>query len=138
MSSFASLKATRASRQKPLASRDRASTPISGPKTESNGPTKTTPMELEASQLEEADPAAAVDTTQPLEESSSIITANPATIGEASVPVKGLPSYQDFPDDKLEIRMSKRSGRGMYVKAGSSVRKGKFPAPCRLDRLSNR
>lgn len=51
-------------------------------------------------------------------------TTTLTTTKEESTPVQGLPTYDDFPQDLLEVRQTRSSGRGIYVKRGAKARRG--------------
>lgn len=129
MSSFASLKAARAGRQIPLASRDRPSSRPSETPIVPDQPVSVTPMETDATGLGGSPSPDQVDEDGGTETETSALSTKTSMPGEPSIPVKGLPAYQDLPEDRLEIRTSKRSGRGMYVKSGAFVKKGKPTLP---------
>lgn len=57
------------------------------------------------------------------ESSSSKVVAGK----ESSEPAHGLPRYDDFPQDVLEVRQTALKGRGIYVKRGAKVRRGERP-----------
>lgn len=123
-SSFASLKAARANRQKPLASRERHAVLSPDAREEPIGtaeaiPMDTTPIDPESTTSQVNDQLHEEDQSEP-----ATLIERPAATGEPSVAVQGLPRYADLPSDKLEIRITKTTGRGLYVKAGSSIKKG--------------
>jgi hypothetical protein len=123
-SSFASLKAARANRQKPLASRDRPAVPSPDVREEPIDPAEAIPMDTTPIDAEPNPPQTNNQLPETIElEPAALIERSTAT-GEPSVLVKGLPRYADLPSDKLEIRIARTTGRGLYVKSGSSIKKG--------------
>ncbi|KAH8079697.1 hypothetical protein HD553DRAFT_326416 [Filobasidium floriforme] len=123
-SSFASLKAARANRQKPLASRDRHAVPSPDVREEPIDPAEAIPMNTTPIDTEPNPPQKNNQLPETIElEPAALIERSTAT-GEPSVPVKGLPRYADLPSDKLEIRIARTTGRGLNVKSGSSIKKG--------------
>jgi hypothetical protein len=123
-SSFASLKAARANRQKPLASRDRHAVPSPDVRGEPIDPAEAIPMDTTPIDPETTPPQASNRPPEEIDPVPVALIERSADTGEPSVPVKGLPQYADLPSDKLEIRIAKTTGRGLYVKAGSAIKKG--------------
>jgi hypothetical protein len=123
-SSFASLKAARANRQKPLASRDRHAVPSPDVREEPIDPAEAIPMDTTPIDTEPNPPRTSNRPPEEIDPESAALIERSVATGEPSVPVKGLPRYADLPSNKLEIRITKTSGRGLYVKSGSSIKKG--------------
>jgi hypothetical protein len=123
-SSFASLKAARANRQKPLASRDRPAVPRPDVREEPIDPAEAIPMDTTPINPEPTPSQVDNQLPETVESEPAALIERSTAAAEPSVPVKGLPRYADLPSDRLEIRIAKKTGRGLYVKSGSSIKKG--------------
>jgi hypothetical protein len=123
-SSFASLKAARVNRQKPLASRDRHAVPSPDAREEPIDPVEAIPMDTTPINSEPSPPQVVKQLPEMIESEPAALIGRSTAAAEPSVHVKGLPRYADLSSDKLEIRIAKTTGRGLYVKSGSSIKKG--------------